>query len=447
MPGRMGESVRRTSHRRGNMVIFRGLIAAGSALIALSSGESRADDWEAYQHDVQHTGRSSANIDPGSLQLAWQAPAGYSVPLVVGDIVYSLQNGQGTGTPSQIASFRLGDGAMNWLTSGLYDFPTQLSYANGLLVYSAHDPATFKTNLYVLDATTGHTDYTLPLGGNLITVAPATAPGGHPVAYLSELTGMAAVQLGQTSGQLLWSQVAQSGAGTASAPSLIGQSVLLAGPDQYYAFDRTTGAVNHFHVGLIQGGGGDTPVVDSARSQFYILDAFNGPTTTLTAYHYTDNSHITQIWQRTGAGIGNGNQVALGSDGKIYTAGGDTLLELDPVDGHTIRSLAGQNFAAGTAPLISNGYLWDYSESQTVVYNLTTFTPQYHFPGSRGSLNTAYVGIGALENTHFLQDFGNIYGNPGFTVYAAAPEPSVTSVFLAIGAVIAFRRQRKALVV
>src|SRR5579864_4277422 len=87
--------------------LWRRFIIAVMAIVPL---EARADDWEAYQHDAQHTGRSSATIDPGSLQFAWQAPTGFSVPLVVGDTVYSLQNGQGTGTPTHIASFQLADG-------------------------------------------------------------------------------------------------------------------------------------------------------------------------------------------------------------------------------------------------------------------------------------------------------------------------------------------------
>ena len=50
----------------------------------------------------------------------------------------------------------------------------------------------------------------------------------------------------------------------------------MAGPGQYYALDRTTGAANHFHSGNVEGGGGTTVAYDSARHQFYVLEDFNG---------------------------------------------------------------------------------------------------------------------------------------------------------------------------
>ena len=48
---------------------------------------------------------------------------------------------------------------------------------------------------------------------------------------------------------------------------------------------------------------------------------YDDPTPTLSAYHYTNNAHITLLWQRTGEGVGYGGSVAIGPTGKVYSAG------------------------------------------------------------------------------------------------------------------------------
>jgi hypothetical protein len=55
------------------------------------------------------------------------------------------------------------------------------------------------------------------------------------------------------------------------------------------------------------------------------------PTPTLSAYHYTDNAHITLLWQRTGAGVANGGSVAIGPSSNVYSAGNVVIWELDPL--------------------------------------------------------------------------------------------------------------------
>src|SRR5262249_1489573 len=55
-------------------------------------------DWATYQHDIAHTGRSAASIDPGTLNLAWRAPQGYSIPIIVGGSVIAMRNQQGVGS-------------------------------------------------------------------------------------------------------------------------------------------------------------------------------------------------------------------------------------------------------------------------------------------------------------------------------------------------------------
>jgi hypothetical protein len=55
---------------------IRVIAAAGAILLARSVV---ADDWPYYQHDVWHTGYSSALVNPQGLAFAWTAPPATSV--------------------------------------------------------------------------------------------------------------------------------------------------------------------------------------------------------------------------------------------------------------------------------------------------------------------------------------------------------------------------------
>ena len=207
-------------------------------------------------------------------------------------------------------------------------------------------------------------------------------------------------------------------------PTVVGNSIILASPFQYYAFDRTTGAPNHFYATGGSGGGGTTVAYDAARSQFYVNEVYTDATPTLSAYHYIDNDHISLLWQRTGAGVSEGQSVAIGPDGKVYSAGNIVIWELDPTTGSTLRTIPG-HFANGMTPLLSNGVIWTFSDQdnggteQTFAYDLNSLQILKVFQATRGSLNTAYDGAGAVCNNHFLLDYGTIFGRPGFDVYSA----------------------------
>src|SRR5262249_46243172 len=176
--------------------------------------------------------------------------------------------------------------------------------------------------------------------------------------------------------------------------------------------------------GNISGGGGSTVAHDSARQQFYVLEYYNDSTPTLSAYHYTDNAHITLAWQRTGAGVGSGGSAAVGPTGNVYSAGGGLIWALDPATGATLRSIP-PSTATAVTPAVTNNVLWIIGESQTFAYDLTTLQQLRAFNGSRGSLNSAYDSPGAFADGYFVLDYGTIYGSPGFDVYSA-PTPSPT---------------------
>ena len=99
------------------------------------------------------------------------------------------------------------------------------------------------------------------------------------------------------------------------------------------------------------------------RHQFYVVESYNDSTTTLSAYHYTDNAHITLLWQRTGDGNVRSQSVAIGPTGKVYSAGPSVIWELDPATGATLRSIPGS--FEGT-PALTNNVLWIFGDEPDV---------------------------------------------------------------------------------
>jgi hypothetical protein len=158
---------------------------------------------------------------------------------------------------------------------------------------------------------------------------------------------------------------------------------------------------------------------DAARQQFYVLATFSSSiSNALTAYHYTSNSQIQMLWQRTGAGIGNGASVAIGPTGKVYALDNSRIVELDPTSGAILRMIPG-SFANAVTPAITGDTIWVYGENQTFAYDLSTLQLIRTLPGSRGSLNSTYDGPGAFVDGYFALDYGAIFDRPGFNVYGA----------------------------
>jgi hypothetical protein len=212
-------------------------------------------------------------------------------------------------------------------------------------------------------------------------------------------------------------------------PTVAGGSVILAGPTNYYAFDQLTGASNHF-FGNGNGGGGVTVAYDSARNQIYVRDRDNG---LLTAFSYTSQSSISQVWQ-VPANI-NGGSVAIGADGGIYltdSTGLHSLIERDPTDGHLLKSTnVPFEFSFGVTPIVSANSLFAWSTEfgpVTEIYDLDTFTRVRFLPKGRGGTNTAYQGPGAIFDNGYV-----LYHTDGFDVYWAVPEPSTAILVLVVG--------------
>jgi hypothetical protein len=402
------------------------VIAAVAAILFARSVV--ADDWPYYQHDARHTGDSSAFVGPQALSLAWTAPSsptGYSTPVIVGNTIYVMQNQGGVPSQTTVSSFDLSTGTIHWSYTGNFVFPSQPGVGGGFVTFVGSTLSS--SSLYVLDAITGTLRYTVPIPEGFGSLMPTVVQNPitlNVTAFVAGGSQVSAVSLGQVSGSVLWTQVGSFGGD--SIPTVVGSSIVLAGPGQYYALDQATGAENHFWSGGINGGGGSTVAYDAARHQFYVLEAYNDPTATLSAYHYTDNAHITLLWQRTGAGVGNGGSAAIGPTGNVYCAGNGVIWELDPATGTTLRSIPG-SFANGVTPALTNNVLWIIGESQVFAYDLLTLQLLRAFNGSRGSLNTPYDSPGAFADGYFVLDYGDIYGSHSFDVYSGpTPTPTAT---------------------
>jgi hypothetical protein len=389
-----------------------------------------ADDWPYYQHDALHTGDSSALVTPQALSLVWSAPSfptGYSTPVIVGNTIYAMQNQQGAGNShTTVSSFDLATGAIHWSYTGNFIFPSQPGVGGGFVTFVG--PTEFSSSLYVLDAITGALRYTVPIPEGPTSMMPTVVPdlvSGNVTAFVTDGGYVSAVSLGQAGGSVLWTQGGSFGGD--SIPTVVGSSIVLAGPGQYYAFDQATGAENHFWSG-VAGGGGCTVAYDAERQQFYVHERYNDSTPTLSAYHYTDNAHITLLWQRIGAGVGEGGSVAIGPTGNVYCAGNSVIWELDPATGTTLRSIPG-SFTRWLTPALTNNVLWIIGTSQTFAYDLVTLQLLRVFNGSRGNETSAYDSPGAFADGYFVLDYGNIFGSPGFDVYRGptpTPTPTLT---------------------
>jgi hypothetical protein len=403
------------------------IVAAGAILLARSVV---GDDWPYYQHDAWHTGNSNASVNPQALAFAWTAPppppstTGYSTPVIVGNTIYAMEESI-SASQTTVSSFDISTGAINWSYIAKLDGPTAPGVGGGFVTFAGTtDSGSF---LYVLDAKAGTLLYTVPTSEGLTAMMPTVVQdkiSGKVTAFVADSGQVSAVSLGPVSGSVLWTQFGNFGG--QSIPTVVGSSIVLAGPGQYYAFDQATGAANQFWSGGISGGGGTTVAYDAARQQFYVLEDYDDPTPTLSAYHYVDNAHITLLWQRTGDGVGNGGSVAIGPTGKVYSAGFGVIWELDPDTGNTLRSVPA-TFASGVTPALTNNVLWIIGLDQTLAYDLGTLQLLRAFDGSRGSLNTAYDSPGAFADGYFVLDYGVNFESHSFDVYrASVPTPTPT---------------------
>ena len=390
-------------------------------LLACSTLPAHATDWPYYQHDAERTGASTAIVKPAELELAWSAPEGYALPLIVGDTIYSTHTQGGVGGPgivTMITAFHLATGAIKWTYAVELTFPSMAAVGGGLVVFHSgivNDAG----QLYVLDAITGALRYKVDVRGTptyptSINVMPLLVPNpadGTVMAYCSDPHRLVAVRLGPTNGSILWTH----GLATFNyaLPTLVGNSIVIAGT----AYDVDTGTPNLF---LFMGGENKTVSYDSARRNIYISE-FDSAGSSLRAYRYINNAQIDFLWQHFGPGVG-WDSAAIGPDGKLYSNGDSHLVEIDPDTGALLRSVYGV-FATDSVPSLTAGMIWTNSSRDTTAYDLHTFQPARTFPGA--NFANTYEASGAFTDGYFVLDHGVLVGNRGFDVYGAPASQSV----------------------
>jgi hypothetical protein len=335
--------------------------------------------------------------------LIWSAPT-YTAPLVVNGHVYGTIPGSST----TVTSFALESGQINWSYTGDNLFIGHPAVGGGIVAILGFDFDLNANTLVILDADTGALRNTVTLAGQFAFVAPTLfrdPDTGALIAFCASSDVVTAVSLEPNQPRILWSQGGEFGGD--SFPTVVGNSVILAGPGQYYAFDRSTGSPNHFHDGGIVGGGGVAVAFDAARSEFYIQEDYDTSSiAALSAYHYIDNANIELLWQvRGNILLAEAGSVAIGPNGDVYNVTPERITEYDPDTGATLRIIQG-SFATNVTPALTRNVLWAFSQTQTLSYDLATFRLVRAFDGSRGDLNSPYSSPGAFTSGYFVLDRG-----------------------------------------
>jgi hypothetical protein len=222
----------------------------------------------------------------------------------------------------------------------------------------------------------------------------------------------------------------------------------MAGPDQYYAFDQLTGVSNHFFTGTTHGGGGSTVAFDSERMQFYVRDRANGY---LTAFKYTSNNDIQQVWRDSNSYLAISGSVSIGADGRVYSARPNSVFELDPVDGHVLRSISGPLLASqiSTTVLNATSLFIDVPASQfsdsgsTYIYDLGTFSLVASVPRHTASRTFGGLSPVAISGFGYVIPYATDTTRMGFDVYLAIPEPSTFVLAVSFFAPLAPLRRRR----
>ena len=242
-------------------------------LLACSTLPAHATDWPYYQHDAERTGASTAIVKPAELELAWSAPEGYALPLIVGDTIYSTHTQGGVGGPgivTMITAFHLATGAIKWTYAVELTFPSMAAVGGGLVVFHSgivNDAG----QLYVLDAITGALRYKVDVRGTptyptSINVMPLLVPKpsrryGHGVLFRSSPISRSAARPNQ------WLHPLD--AWTGNLQLCVADSGRQFDRDCRYAYDVDTGTPNLF---LFMGGENKTVSCDSARRNIYISE-------------------------------------------------------------------------------------------------------------------------------------------------------------------------------
>jgi outer membrane protein assembly factor BamB len=331
--------------------LFLSLLAASSLVAGLMTVPALGDAGSqsvAYQLDPAHDGYASGESLAPPLTKAWSRTltGRISYPLVVGNRVY-VSAAAGSGT--NVYALNRTNGSILWEHSigGTYPWSGIAYDASGgsgrIFVVNSDGLLT------ALDAATGNALWSTALPGQYSFSSPPTAVDG--IVYDGGAgTGGTLYATNESSGALLWSQSVANGDN--SSPAVDGSNVYVTYPDNYYAFNRTTGAPAwHDYLGG-DGGGGRTPVV--ADGHLFIRDWTASPFIASSSSGTAQGPLGSTTAPATAGGSAYEMSGALGS-GTLQAVGGDGL-------GATLWSFAGDGHLS-SAPLVTSNAVWVASTS------------------------------------------------------------------------------------
>ncbi|HWE11803.1 MAG TPA: PQQ-binding-like beta-propeller repeat protein [Solirubrobacteraceae bacterium] len=238
----MGDGVR---FKQALVLLLLGGLTSAAPALADAGSQSVA-----YQLNPAHDGYASGVVIAPPLTRAWSDAfsGAVSYPLVVGSTVYVSAVG---GSATTVDALDRATGATRWqhAIGGTYPW-SGIAYDGGRVFVVNSDGL-----LTALDASTGDTVWSTQLPGQYSFSSPPTAVGG--IVYDSGAgNGGTVYATSEAGGALLWSQPVANGDN--SSPAVDGSNVYVTYPDNYYAFNRLTGALVWHDTPGGDGGGGRT---------------------------------------------------------------------------------------------------------------------------------------------------------------------------------------------
>lgn len=175
-----------------------------------------------------------------------------------------------------MSAFSLADGQQRWTAPGDGVYFGNLAVANQFLILEGFNyNGGFSDVFVVLDAATGQELYRLdlPLEFSFSEPTLLREPDGSWVAYCTDGGTIAAVQVGRTAGQILWTQTGDIGL---SEATVVGNSVItFGGGGTGSAFNRRTGARSVFFNGGASLGSAPASY-NARRGDFYVKLDYSG---------------------------------------------------------------------------------------------------------------------------------------------------------------------------
>jgi len=409
-------------------------------LHALLPATTFASDWPTYMGGPQRTGSNNVAVDPSQLQFLWQSQTDYSGAKIVGNtIIASRWSNSG----SAVTAFDARTGAVRWTSPADSSWLSPPTVSGDLVSYMNGPQGSAVLNVVRLSdgqlvASRGGLDFSA--------APPLMRDNGDGTAdfVLAMSNGAQRLKLNGSTFTTIWDHSLILGGMV--TPSMIGNTVLLAGVGQYCAIDFDTGELNTFHTTGLSGGGGSAVVVDTTASRFFIQEHYDSDAGALTAFSYNGQNNIQQLWR-----IGNMDQPsdpALLPNGDLIALSGtwdtNTVFRIDGTTG-AIEDQAANTFQFWQTPTLTNGLVWLGSANGVSAYDTGSLDLSGHVPAAlQGGLGAELNNVAVSDSFLVVQTpFGGPQGWQGIRVYAV-PEP-ITLGVLGLGILVMIRRRRYAL--